>query len=94
MRFYGMSDQHVLSMPVKRFWLLHKNVDRLRAEEDTRILHVAIHAASGESASALADRLNKQMGVVFDVDEGKAAVTHAERDRAGLMQLKSMGALA
>jgi hypothetical protein len=95
MRFYGLSDERLLKMPLRRFWLLNKNIDRLRAEEDLRMLSVALHAASGESAGDLSEKLMKQMGTVVEFDEAKRALTqaNAERDRDGLMALKHMGRL-
>ena len=95
MRFYGLDDRHLLKMPLRRFWLLNKNIDRLRAEEDHRQITLLLSAASGEHASKLMGRLEKQVGTVVEFDQGKAALTqaNAERDRDGLMALKGMGRL-
>jgi len=82
-------------MSVRKFWVLNKNIDRINAETDHRLLMVMISAASGEGAQKLSDKLQRRMGQVAIFDEAKQALTQAEaeRDRAGLFELKGMGRL-
>lgn len=90
MHFYGLSDQQLLAMPLKRFWFLSRSIDRITAEEDTRMAHVAAMVQSGETLEDLLDRLRKQMGTVVDMDH---AVTAQEEqlDSAGLASLRELG---
>ncbi len=39
-RFYSVSDSYVMKMPVKRFFLLYRNIRRLQAEETLVLLRV------------------------------------------------------
>ncbi len=89
MRFYGLSDEQVLQMPVRRFWLLHKNVDRIAAEEDIRVAAIAASVQSGESFNELMNGLRKQMGEVVIIDRISQAMTE-KLDRVGLAMLKGM----
>lgn len=80
-------------MRLDRFWLLHKNVDRLAAEDNYRFLRVTAAAAGGgEAITETIKALQKEMGDVAVFDEGKRALRQAEgeRDPAGLMQLKAL----
>lgn len=85
MRFYGLSDTHVLEMPVHRFWLLLGNADRIQASE-THSLLGALSAAQGgkEAVRDLSDRLNARVGLVV--------VEHNEFDPKGARRLKLMSA--
>ncbi len=48
--------------------MLHKNIDRIAAEEDIRELQVAAHSHSGESIKAMLESLTAQMGTVFEIE--------------------------
>ncbi|HCB2475350.1 TPA: hypothetical protein MYR80_005137, partial [Citrobacter freundii] len=48
-----MSPLELLGVPLTMFWMLSRNIDRLRAEEDVRNLQVARAAqADGEGVKA------------------------------------------
>jgi hypothetical protein len=49
-------------MPLKVFTLYNSNINRLRAEEDTRLLSILCSANSGESAKNVLDRLREDLG--------------------------------
>lgn len=88
MHFYGMSDRQVLDMPAKRFWMLNKNVDRLRAEADVRLVQCLISSQTGKGVEQMTEILRQQMGKVVTIDEGKAAVANAVYDRDKAMAFK------
>jgi hypothetical protein len=92
MAHYRLSYQETMDLPAPVFWMLNKNIDRLRAEDDVRSLQTAIAAQSGESAQKHLDALHKQMGKVVEVDEVAEAM-NAEYDREGLLALKGMGSV-
>lgn len=50
---------------MKRFWFYHKQVDRIRAEEDLRSLHLLAGVTSQEGVKALQERLAEQLGEVL-----------------------------
>lgn len=72
--------------------MLHKNVDRLSAQSDMRDINVAIAGSSNEARVQLVESLRKSVGLVVEVDEGRAAIVKAksEFDREGLNALKSI----
>lgn len=63
-----MGYREVLELPAKTFWMLHKNIDRISAEEDIRDLQVAAHSHSGESIKEMLESLQAQMGDVIKVE--------------------------
>ena len=67
-------------MPVKRFWLLSGNVDRIEAQRAIRTLTVA-NAAQGD-AGACRDGLIGEVGTI--------ATGSAERDNEGFADLKKL----
>lgn len=90
MRFYGLSDRQVLEMPVTRFWLLHRSVDRIAAEESIRSAMIGASVQSGDGLSALLTDLRKQMGTVVDMDQVAVAM-EAKLDKQGFAALKNLG---
>jgi hypothetical protein len=63
MRNYGgMSYRETLKLPIKTFWSLNRQVDRLRAEEDQRQLRLANAAQSAEGAKSLTEELSREIG--------------------------------
>lgn len=74
MRFYGLSDTHVLAMPAVRFWFLYQTALRIEAQEDLRLLNIAVNTAgmepNVEGIKSLSKNLSDGLGKVieFDVD--------------------------
>lgn len=89
-----MNDREALTMPAMRFWLLHRNIDRIAAEEHLRLLDVGIGSQSGEGFKETNKNLRAQMGdvvkykgaLVIGPDEVRLEVE--QPDRAGLAMLK------
>lgn len=76
-------------MPIRRFWLLHKNVDRLAAEESIRTATIGASVQSGEGMQTLMAGLKTQMGKVAVIDEA-ARANSEQLDRTGLHALKAI----
>ena len=76
-------------MPVTRFWLLSRTIDRIAAEEMIRSVQVAASVQSAEGFKDLMTQLNAQMGVVVEIDQKKKIMSE-KLDRAGLAALKAM----
>ena len=89
MRFYGLSDRQLMEMPVVRFWLLNRSVDRIAAEESIRLAHVAGAVQSGDVYTSLMSSLRGQMGRVMEIDETNPRLD-VGLDRVGLKALKNM----
>jgi hypothetical protein len=75
MRFYGADYWDVLKWPLKTFWSMQRQVDRLRAEEDQRSLQIAAAVQGGEAAVKLQEELARQIGepvvkeMIFNTDQ-------------------------
>lgn len=64
--FYGMRDTHVLSMPIRRFWLMSSMVDRIQAQEDIRAARISRFAnADQDSAQSTMNDLRQEVGTVI-----------------------------
>ena len=70
-------------MPVRRFWMLHRNITRIQAEEDLRQLTTVNAAQSPEAAKDYRQQLIVAIGEV-------STVVDNERDEAGIENLKIM----
>lgn len=87
-----------MALPIKRFWFLVNQVDRIRAERDLRQLALMASVTTAEGYSASFEGLTKQQGTIYvwspvpppseiriDPDTG----LDPEFDRAGLQALKA-----
>lgn len=61
MREYGRSYWDVLSLGIKTFWSLNRQVNRLRAEHELRTLRLSNAANNQEAATALRDDLVREI---------------------------------
>ncbi len=89
-----MSPLELLGIPLTMFWMLSRNIDRLRAEEDVRNLQVARAAqADGEGVKAFMEGLQLRIGrpvvtdKVYDPRKDKADPDAKEQ----LMQIFGRG---
>lgn len=89
MHFYGMTDNAVMGLPIRRFWLLSGCVDRIMAQKDLRALAVSSNAMSGENLGEHRERLVLEIGNVYKLDK-VAVVMEEERDEAGFAELRNL----
>lgn len=77
-------------MPLKTFWLLHKNIDRIEAGDDYRQLQTIISATHEDGVRAHSERLLGIVGLIVDYDRGTAVMTidEEEHDQAGIEWLR------
>lgn len=83
-------------MPLRHFWFLNKQIDRLNAEDDMRQLNLIVATNSSEGIQQIQELLNKQIGTVAkferkvlsaeDIDPNEL---DPEFDRAGFQALKA-----
>lgn len=64
MRFYSMGHRDVLGLPLNAFWMLDRNISRIRAEEEQRQLRLLLTAQSGDrdGIDAFATSLSSEIG--------------------------------
>lgn len=99
MHTYAMPLKDVLELPLRAFWMLHRNVNRIAAEKDQRNIAVVGHSmAGGDGLDKLVDHLRDEIGTVFEMEasvtpSGEPAnpVLNMEFDAEGLAALKGMG---
>ncbi|MCG5512861.1 hypothetical protein [Ectothiorhodospira shaposhnikovii] len=84
--FYRMTDDQVLAMPVRRFWLMNANINRIQAEGDLRqlVLLTTAQAADGDVREKQRQALVAEMGNVMVMNRRE------ELDRSGLELLRAM----
>lgn len=88
-----MGYEAILRLPLKTFWLMHKNIDRIEAKNDMRAMSVALVAQSTpDTAKQFRQELVIEAGTIVKL-EGEAAEAsplNAKRDDAGFSDLKRM----
>lgn len=77
-----------MNLPVRAFWVMNQNVDRLRAEEDLRQIQVSVATQSQESYQETIQALNNERG---DWVKFSPLAPHLNRrDEEGVERLKRM----
>jgi len=84
MRYYSVTHTELLDLPIYTFWELSRNIDRVRADEDRRLLVLFSQAFGGDPNKYL-KHLDSQVGSVAEIDRSNAAL-----DKQGLQRLKAM----
>lgn len=82
MAFYGLTDDQILQMPIKRFWLLNSNLPRIQAADHRMMLSTIACARHGELISSRGSELDDVVGTVIVAD--------APRDRDAIKKLKAL----
>lgn len=54
-----------MNMPLRRFWFLSDCINRIRAEQDTRALSIALSSQSGEAAREVQNHLTIETGTIY-----------------------------
>jgi hypothetical protein len=81
-----MSFRELMGIPIKTFWLLSENIERISAQKDIRSLSVAAYSQSGEGASEHREQLVLQVGTTVKLDSEDVSV----RDEEGFEDLRNM----
>ena len=84
-----MGYREVMGIPIRAFWLLNENINRLFAETDIRQLSVLASARSSEGAKEMNTNLTIELGEVLKAGPD----TKDERDQAGFDELKAMSGM-
>jgi hypothetical protein len=86
-RFYSMSYEDVMELPIYTFWELSSNANRISAEEDKRFFTTMLNAigvAFGGDSKRYIRQLNKEIGRTVEGCED------SEYDKGGIDNLKRM----
>jgi hypothetical protein len=82
-----MTYWEVMALPIRAFWTLNRNINRLLAEEDLRAL--MLHAAR-QSPEGAREHENKLRAELYQQEEKKFDPLNEKRDEAGFAELKAM----
>jgi hypothetical protein len=85
MRHYPLNYDDVMALPVRAFWTLNFNINRLLAEEDLRALMLHTSRQSVEGAVMYDKKLRAEIYPAEETDPLKA-----ERDDTGFNDLRAM----
>ena len=77
-----------MGLPIKTFWLMNSNIDRIEAQLDVRTLMVGISSQGAESATEHRDRLIVEIGTTVVMEDSH--IYDAPRDEAGFEELRMM----
>jgi hypothetical protein len=93
MAFYPLSYLETRQLPLKTFWGLNKNIDRISAERDLRQAMVGIRSQSSEGVKEMMTDLRGQMGTVYEIDERAEAANTVRTSREELRRIARIGDL-
>jgi hypothetical protein len=84
MRFYGLTDEHILKMPANRFWFLYNTALRIEAQEDLRLLNIAVKTGGMEldadGIKSLVNDLSEGVGKVIEFDRSIEELARPDPD--------------
>nr|DAR19012.1 MAG TPA: hypothetical protein [Caudoviricetes sp.] len=71
-------------MPIRCFWELSRNINRITAQDDMRKLSISMYCQDSDAALKYRERLELEMGTVFEYKrtmEDIVATEKLERDK-------------
>jgi hypothetical protein len=77
-------------MPIKTFWMLHRNIQRIEAAQDMRQAELVVRTQSSEGIQGLFGELQRQLDqpIVFDGAPPARTSTEDTLDKEGLDALR------
>lgn len=91
-----MSWDDLLHAPIRRFWFLLNQIDRLRSDAAIEQLHLMASVGSAEAYKSAIDHLKQEIGQVYVWETPVTSIVveneselDPEFDRAGLAALKA-----
>lgn len=76
-------------MPVRRFWVMNNNIEKIQAQQNLRLLSLMNGSQSKEGSEQLIEHLNGELGDVVVYENGGVDL-EPELDREGLEALRLM----
>jgi len=90
MSYYALGFDAVRRLPLKTFWAMDRNIDRIEARSDQRRLSVAMMSqATVEGITTFRQSLVLEAGTIVRMDD-EVNPMQAQRDEAGFAELKRM----
>lgn len=90
MGYYGMGFDAVRALPLKTFWAMHRNIDRIEARDDQRRLALGIVSQSTpETVATYRQALVLEAGTIVRMDDEVNPML-ARRDEEGFAELRKM----
>jgi hypothetical protein len=94
---YGLGFNELMSLPIKRFWFLSNQIERLRAEKDQRQLQLLASVTTQDGFKAANENLKQAIGKVYvwtpkvntEIRIDPKTGLDPEFDREGLRALKA-----
>lgn len=84
-----MAHAEVMGLPLKTFWLMVSNIDRIMARDDLRSMNVAMTAqAEAANVSAYQQKLIVEAGTIVKLEH--VSPLEEKRDESGFADLKVM----
>ena len=88
MHFYSYRREDVLALPIKFFWLLNQNVERILAQSDMRNLRIGSVSQSTEDVKSHMQSLQTEVGNI--VKRRTFTPMDEQPDFEGIAELKAM----
>lgn len=89
LHFYAMGYAEIMALPLSTFWLLHANIDRIKAHDDLRAVSMALVGQSTPDAvHEYRQRLVVEAGQIVTMATGSPL--DVQRDEAGFQELRAM----
>lgn len=77
-------------MPIRCFWELSRNINRITAQDDMRKLAISMYCQDSKAALKYREHLEIEMGRVFEYSTTFKEIVEREKlDKAGLHKLQS-----
>lgn len=96
LQFYGIDYDRLLKTPVRRFWFLNRQIDRIQAEKELRQVQVVGSTTNQETWKNTVEGLQRTMGeiVVYEPSSPVLDIASDGRDpdfdREGFERLRAM----
>lgn len=87
-----MGYSEVMALPLRAFWLMSRNIDRIMAQGDMRSMSVAVVAqSSAEGVQQLRQALAVETGTIVKLQKDDSdSPLNAQRDEQGFAELRAM----
>ncbi len=76
-------------MPIRCFWELSRNINRISAQEDLRKLSISLYCQDRDASLKYRERLELEMGKIFEYSATHEMINAEKLDRTGLSKLKA-----
>jgi hypothetical protein len=86
MHFYSSSYREVMNLPIKTFWMLNSNVERISAQKDMRSLTVAVCGQDGEASQSYKESLIAEVGTIVKLEFDPISTAVRDEDASTVLK--------